>query len=141
MSTSKLLSVKERELVAATSPKRLAKLDVDQLVDLHQRVRRARSKYLTLYRRQAGDQVGKDRARGVAATKNQRTSVKAEVFEEALGAVSAQLAVASKQHAAEIRKERSAAERKAAGAKKSGAKTGSGSKKKKRGAKKASAKR
>lgn len=110
MATSKLLSEKERSLIAATSKKRLAKLDADGLVELHEQVRRARNKYLKLYRRQAGNQVDRDRARGVAATRNQRTSQKAEVFEDALSAVSAQLAVASKGNAAKLRKERQQSE-------------------------------
>ncbi|CAN5438509.1 hypothetical protein BH10ACT3_BH10ACT3_09770 [soil metagenome] len=105
-STSKLLNKDERDLVRATDAKRLAKLDTDQLVELHTRVRRARNKYLKLHRRQAGAQVDADRARGVAATKNQRTAVKAEVFEEALSAVSSQLASASKKSAAKLRKDR-----------------------------------
>ena len=113
MSNSKLLTVKERALVAATSKKRLSKMDVDELVELHKNVRRARNKYLKLHRRQAGRQVGADRARGVAATKNQRTSEKAEIFEDALANVSAQLAVASKANADQLRSDREKAEAKA----------------------------
>ena len=105
-STSKLLNKDERDLIRATDSKRLAKLDTDELVELHTRVRRARNKYLKLHRRQATAQVDADRARGVAATKNQRTAVKAEVFEDALSTVSAQLASASKRSAAKLKKDR-----------------------------------
>jgi hypothetical protein len=125
--TTKLLTKGERELIAETSPGRLAKLDTDELLELHSRVRRARNKYLTLHRRQAGEQVQIDGSRGVAAQKNQRTSTKAEVFEGALSAVSAQLAAASKKSAARLRKDRLAAARpvRKGAAKKGGAK-GSG---------------
>jgi hypothetical protein len=109
--TARLLTADEEELVRRTSPAALARLDEDELVDLHDRVRRARNKYAKLHRRQAAAQVTKDRARGVAGAKNERTAQKAEVFEQALAEVSHQLAVAATQRAAELRAERLAAAR------------------------------
>lgn len=124
--TSKLLTKGERELISETTRSRLAKLDTDELLELHTRVRRARNKYLTLHRRQASEQVEIDGSRSVAAQKNQRTSTKAEVFEDALAAVSAQLATASKKSAARIRKDRLAAARPAKKGAAKGAKKGAG---------------
>ena len=53
-----------------TQPARLRQLDEDELVDLHTRVRRARTKFVTLHRRESGAQVGGD---GAAAAKPRRT--------------------------------------------------------------------
>lgn len=103
---SKLMTKGERELLAQTTKKRLAKLDVEELMELHARVRRARNKYQKLYRRQSFEQVKTDKSRGLAAPKNKRTSVKAEVFEDALSDVSSQLAIASKKSAKKLREQR-----------------------------------
>ena len=137
------LNSEERKLVRATQPSRLQKLDEEQLLDLHARVRRARNKYSKNYRRGAAKRVSKDRTRAYASKAYHRTAQKAEVFETALGRVSDALAAESHRSAKAIKKERldaaskakNAAQRKAtqqkraaakkAAARKAGAKTGS----------------
>ena len=69
-------------------------------------MRRASRKYRKLHRRQASAQVRADRGRGKAAAKNQRSAVKAEVFEDALARVSRSLSKAAKESAAELKAER-----------------------------------
>jgi hypothetical protein len=101
-----LLTDDEAELVSATEAHPLKRLDEDELLELLQRVRRARNKYSKLHRRQASSQVSADGGRGKAAERNNRTSQKAEVFEEALERVSAQLAKSAAQSAARLREER-----------------------------------
>ena len=102
----KYLTDGEVSLIEETKPKNLAELDEDELVELHGRVRRARSKYSKLHRREAAAQVRSDRARAKASTKNVRSAVKAEVFEDALARVSRALAAAAKASAAELKAER-----------------------------------
>ncbi len=99
--TRALLTDAEIELVIETEGERLAVHDEDELIALHDRVRRARNKYAKLHRRQASEQVRGDRSRGAAATKNQRTLAKAEVFEDALARVSRRLATVARQQAKE----------------------------------------
>ena len=79
-STRKMLNSSERQLLRETEPAKLRKADEDELVELHRRVRRARTKYATLYRRRASAQVKKHGTRAMASKANKRTSVKAEVF-------------------------------------------------------------
>jgi hypothetical protein len=105
----KALSGSEKELVLAARPKKLRKLDEDELIELHKRVRKARDKYVTLHRRRASEQVGKDRARGKAAKRHRRVAEKAEIFEDALARVSRQLAVAARRSSAALKEERLAA--------------------------------
>lgn len=102
----KYLTDSEVELIESTKPTNLSGLDEDELGDLHDRVRRASRKYRKLYRRQASAQVRADRGRGKAAAKNQRSVVKAEVFEDALARVSRSLSKAAKDSAAELKAER-----------------------------------
>jgi hypothetical protein len=102
----KYLTASETELLLSAEPRRLAELDEDQLSDLLQRLRRASRKYRTLHRRQAAAQVGEDRSRAKASTKNLRTAVKAEAFEEALARTSAALARAARATARELKAER-----------------------------------
>lgn len=104
--TRTLLTDAEIELVTETEGDRLADHDEDALIELHDRVRRARNKYVKLYRRQGAEQVGEDRSRGAAAAKNQRTVAKAEVFEDALARVSRRLAVLASQQAKQLKAER-----------------------------------
>jgi hypothetical protein len=106
-----MLNEAEQELVRETEPDRLAELDEDALLDLHTRVRRARTKYTKLYRRRAGDRVAADASRGRASAANARTRQKAEIFEDVLATVSRRLAVVAKQSAAELKAERLAAAR------------------------------
>lgn len=104
--TRALLTDAEIELVLETEGDQLASHDEDELIALHDRVRRARNKYSKLHRRQAAQQVRDDRSRGAAATRNQRTVAKAEVFEDALARVSRRLAVLARQQAKDHRAER-----------------------------------
>jgi hypothetical protein len=105
----KMLSDAEKELVLAARPKQLRKLDEDELLALHKRVRRARNKYAELHRRRSSEQVRKDRARGKASKKHRRTAAKAEVFEEVLAKVSQRLAVEARRSSEALKQERLAA--------------------------------
>jgi hypothetical protein len=107
----KHLTDAEVELIEATKPANLRDLGEDELGDLHDRVRRASRKYRKLHRRQASAQVSADGGRGSASVKNQRTAVKAEVFEDALARVSRALGKAAKDSAAELKAARLAASR------------------------------
>jgi hypothetical protein len=108
-----MLNASEQQLLRQVEPAALARLDEDELADLHDRVRRARNKYSKLYRRRAGAQVGRDRSRGGAHAQHARTVAKAEAFEDALATVSRQLAKAAQASARELRAERLAAARNA----------------------------
>src|SRR4029453_3363766 len=78
------LTEAERLLVDETTPDALARLDEDALLELHQRIRRARTKYVKLYRRGASAEVRKRGGRGISYPANQRARDKAEIFESAL---------------------------------------------------------
>src|SRR6478609_3262153 len=110
-STRKMLNSSERQLLRETEPAKLRKRDEDELVDLHRRVRRARTKYAKLYRRRASAQVKKHGTRAMASKANKRTSVKAEAFEDALARVSSRLAKKAAAEADQLREERLAAAR------------------------------
>lgn len=99
----------ERNLVAETEKQAMAELDEDALLELHTRIRRARTKYVKLYRRQASAQVETQGGRGKAFPKNQRSRDKAEIFERALARVSRRVDVLAKRSAAELKVERLAA--------------------------------
>lgn len=47
----------ERNLLAETKKKAMAELDEDALLALHDRIRRARTKYVKVYRRQASSNL------------------------------------------------------------------------------------
>jgi hypothetical protein len=100
------LAEAELTLVRETGPDRLAELDEDALIELHTRVRRARNKHVKLYRRQAAARVEDAGGRGKARPRNARNRGKAEVFENALAAVSRQLAVAAQASATALEAER-----------------------------------
>jgi hypothetical protein len=108
-----LNSLSEAELAIARSaePKALTDLDEDALLELHDRVRRARNKYLGQYRRQAAATVREAGGRGKAHAQNQRARDKVEVFETSLARVSNALAKAARRSAAQLRSERLAAAR------------------------------
>lgn len=110
-----LNSLTEAELMIARSaePKALADLDEDALLDVHDRIRRARNKYLGLYRRQAAAKVSEIGGRGKAYEQNQRARDKVEVFETALARVSTAVAKAARRSAADLKAERLAAVRSA----------------------------
>jgi hypothetical protein len=96
----------EQLLVADTERDAIADLGEDDLLDLHTRVRRARSKYVKNYRRAASANVAQAGGRGKGFGQNSRDRDKAEVFELALARVSRQVAVRANQAAAEFKAER-----------------------------------
>ncbi|WP_431238467.1 hypothetical protein ACQ86B_00635 [Mycolicibacterium aichiense] len=93
-------------LVRDTDTGALTHLDEDALLDLHRRIRRARNKYVGLYRRTGAAKVSAKGARGAARSANERNGAKAEIFEGALGRVSKQLGVAAARSARELKEER-----------------------------------
>lgn len=99
----------ERDLVRETEDDRMAELDEDALVDLHKRIRRARNKYVGIYRRAGSKKVAKKGGRGLAKEKNTRNAERAEVFEDALARVSARLAEAAAAQAEALKVARLAA--------------------------------
>jgi hypothetical protein len=101
----------ERALIAETQPARLRELDEDELVALHGRARRARTKFVTIHRREVAERVQEAGGRGVVSDAPRRSASKAELFESALARVSAALAQAARRSAAELRAERLAAAR------------------------------
>lgn len=103
------LGNKEKDLLRETEPKRMAKLTEEELIRLHQRIRRARNKYVAVYRRTGGAQVKKKGGRGLAKKKNARNAGRAEVFEDALARVSAELADVAAAQADKLKAERLAA--------------------------------
>jgi hypothetical protein len=105
----------ERLLVAETERAATAALDEDELLELHTRIRRARSKYVKNYRRAASATVSARSSRGNAFAQNQRDRDKAEVFELALARVSREVGKAASRAAAELKAERLAAARGAGG--------------------------
>jgi hypothetical protein len=106
-----VLNDAERLLVAQTEPAELAPLDEDAAIALEVRIRRARDKYVSQYRRSASARVAEQGGRGVARPENQRAAMKAEAFEEALARVSRRVATLARRAAAELRAERIAAAR------------------------------
>lgn len=107
----KALSESELGVVRATEPAALAGMGEDELIDLHARVRRARTKYVGQYRRQAAARVAETGGRGKARPGNRRALERAEVFETALARVSTALARAARRSAADLKAERLAAAR------------------------------
>ena len=105
------LTEAELALVRETERDRLAGLDEDALAGLHDRIRRARAKYVGIYRRTGAATVGAEGGRGVAKERNARNAAKAEVFEDALARVSRALAAAARASATALRAERVAAAR------------------------------
>jgi hypothetical protein len=105
------MTAAERRLVAETERDAMAGLDEEELLALHTRIRRARSKYVSVYRRKASGAVVKRGGRGFSYPKNQRDRDKAEVFERALASVSREVGVRATQSAAELRASRLAAAR------------------------------
>lgn len=101
-----MLNEGEKALLRQAEGPSLARLDEDALLDLHARVRRARNKYATLYRRRAGAQVTKDAGRAKAHAQHARTAAKAEALEDALARVSHALGRAARARAVALREER-----------------------------------
>ncbi|MFI6829494.1 MULTISPECIES: hypothetical protein [unclassified Kribbella] len=107
------LTEAERLLVAETERDALKSLDEDELLELHQRIRRARTKYVKNYRRGASASVAKAGGRGLSYPKNQRDRDKAELFETVLAQVSRAVAAAARRSSMELRSERLEAARSA----------------------------
>lgn len=105
------LTEAERLLVAETERPALKELDEDDLLDLHQRVRRARTKYVKNYRRGASAAVAGAGGRGLSYARNQRDRDKAELFESVLATVSREVAAVARRASMELRAERIAAGR------------------------------
>jgi hypothetical protein len=101
-----VLNDAERLLVAETERARLAVLDEDAAIELEARIRRARNKYVSQYRRAASTAVIEHTGRGKARPENTRALMKAEAFEEALSRVSRRVATLARQSAAELRAHR-----------------------------------
>jgi hypothetical protein len=106
-----VLNDAERLMVAETERDQLAALDEDAAIELETRVRRARNKYVSQYRRFASAAVVEHGGRGKARPENTRALMKAEAFEESLSRVSRRVATLARQSAAELRAERLAAAR------------------------------
>lgn len=104
-----MLNETEQELVREVESKRLGKLDEDELIELHSRVRRARNKYTKLYRRRAAKQVRSKGRRGGASSAHSKTRAKVEIFEDLLATVSNRLAVVARQNADMLKADRLAA--------------------------------
>jgi hypothetical protein len=98
-----VLNDAERLLVAETGRDQLAAIDEDAAIELEARIRRARNKYVSQYRRGASAAVAEKGGRGKARPENTRARMKAEVFEEALSKVSRRIAVLARQAAAQLR--------------------------------------
>src|SRR5215510_8404543 len=101
----------EQRLVAEASREAMVALDEEELLALHTRIRRARAKYVTKYRRNASGAVVKRGGRGISYPRNQRDRDKAEVFELALASVSKEVAAHATRAAAELKASRLAAAR------------------------------
>jgi hypothetical protein len=106
-----VLNDTERLMVAETERDKLAELDEDAAIALETRVRRARNKYVSQYRRGASAAVPEHGGRGQARPENKWAAMKAEAFEESLSRVSRRVAALAQQAAAELRAERIAAAR------------------------------
>jgi hypothetical protein len=104
--TRAVLNESENLLVAETERESLAALDEEAAIALETRVRRARNKYISIYRRDAAAKVEEHGGRGGARSENARALQKAEAFERALAQVSRRVAVLARQSAAELRAER-----------------------------------
>jgi hypothetical protein len=111
--TRAVLNQAETLLVAETSREALAALDEDTAIELETRIRRARGKYVSQYRRGASARVAEHGGRGRARPENARAAQKAEAFERALSRVSRRVAVLAAQSAAALRAERLALAREA----------------------------
>ena len=111
--TRAVLNDTENLLIAETGRDALAALDEESAIELETRIRRARDKYVSQYRRGASARVAEHGARGRARPENARAAQKAEAFERALSRVSRRVAVLAAQSAAALRAERLALAREA----------------------------
>lgn len=101
-----VLKDSERDLIRELEPDRIEALDEDALIELHRRVRRARNKHTSNYRRKAALTVQREGGRGIAHPKGSKSRLRAEAFEEALSLVSTRLAVVAHEEAERLKHER-----------------------------------
>ncbi|GIG23838.1 hypothetical protein [Cellulomonas denverensis] len=101
-----VLKRREMDLIREVEPDRMAELDEDELLNLHRRIRKARNKKISIYRRTAADQIDEIGARGESAPLNEKHRIRLAAFEEALSVVSARLAEVAHQAAEDLRDER-----------------------------------
>lgn len=101
-----VLKRSELDLMREIEPDRMAGLDEDALLALHRRIRRARNKHVTNYRRKAAKTVTDAGGRGAAHPKGAKERHRAEAFEEALSRVSARLAEVAHEEAERLKAER-----------------------------------
>jgi hypothetical protein len=104
-----VLTESEKLLIAETDRAALAALDEEAAIELETRIRRARGKYVSQYRRSASSRVAEQGGRGKARPGNARAREKAEAFERALAQVSQRVAALARESAAALRAERLAA--------------------------------
>jgi hypothetical protein len=104
--TRAILNKTENLLVDETSREALAALNEEEAIELETRIRRARNKYVSIYRRDAAARVEEHGGRGRARLENVQNAQKAEAFERALSQVSRRVAVLARQSAAELRADR-----------------------------------
>jgi hypothetical protein len=104
--TRAVLNESEKLLIAETGREELTALDEDAAIELETRIRRARNKYVSMYRRGASAKVAEHGARGRARPENAIARQKAEAFERALSQVSRRVAVLARRSAAQLRAER-----------------------------------
>ncbi|EME22872.1 hypothetical protein [Rhodococcus triatomae] len=102
----KSLSEKDFRLYRQTKRDRLRDLDEDELIDLHARVRNARNKHMTVYRREAASAVTDKASRGAARRTTGGNAARVEALETALARVSRRLGTVAKQNAAALKQER-----------------------------------
>ncbi len=67
-----VLKQDQLDLIRELEPARLELLDEEGLLQLHKRVRKARNKHTTNYRRKAADEVLEAGGRGAAANKSDK---------------------------------------------------------------------
>ena len=104
--TRAVLNEAEKLLIAETGREALAELDEDAAIKLQARIRRARDKYVSQYRRAASAKVAEHGGRGRARLENVRAAQKAEAFERALSQASRRVAVLARESAMALRAER-----------------------------------
>ena len=104
--TLAVLNETEKLLITETDREALAALDEDAAIELETRIRRARNKYVSQYRRAASARVAERGGRGAARPENARAAQKAEAFERALSEVSRRVSVLARESAAALRAER-----------------------------------
>lgn len=104
--TRAVLNETEKLLIGETDREALAALDEDAAIELQTRMRRARDKYVSQYRRAASARVAEHGGRGGARPENAHALQRAEAFERALSRVSRRVAVLARESAAALRAER-----------------------------------